>query len=554
MKAGESRSRLGWLNGSVLSVAVLGLVVIASLVTVLRNESAAKYPGKTVIRILHWQLETGYREAIDKAIREYERQNPSVHIIQMAVAGAVYDQFLNTNLVSGSAPDIAELGKGKFNSDEQYTVRFFLPLGTYIRMPNPYNRGTAMEHVPWQETFIDGMRGGYKWQLQDYYAIAPGLFQRRFFYNKKLYRAATGSDAPPKTFGELIDVGRKVRAWGAANHQYVVPVVNAENRYGSYNKEVLAPYQIPFTSNLDELVDTNMDGEISGIETYASYVRGEWSLKNPYLAAFYGMMRDMTALYEPGFLGMDRQTAMFRFTNEQALMFYTGSWDAASVAKQCEGRFDVGVLPFPVPAPHEKYGPYVRGPATESNSAGLSGFGVYKGSAHPEVAIDFLRLLTSQPHNGPIMEIASWPPIVIGSQTSDAMKPFIPNPTGYSSRLEIGLADSGNPMTVYFNEFARFLQGEATFAEFAAAYDAAVRDPDNGGDNVWALQYASQRQEARTQERLLSIQLVREMMDPQATDAPEKYRRNLVVQVRNNVGEDYRYRFEELRHKPIERL
>jgi ABC-type glycerol-3-phosphate transport system substrate-binding protein len=251
---------------------------------------------------------------------------------------------------------------------------------------------------------------------------------------------------------------------------------------------------------------------------------------------------------------MDRQTALFRFANEQALMFYTGSYDAKSIAKQCEGRFDVGVFQFPVPAPQEKYGAYVRGPATESNSAGWSGFGIYKGSPHPDVAIDFLRFFTSQPYNGPIMEIASWAPIVRGSRTSEQMRPFIPNPIGYSARLEMGLTDYGNPQAVYFNEFTRFLQGEESLDQLAAKYDAAVRDPSNGGDYIWAMEYANQRQQSRTQERLLSIQSLRAMLDPRATDAPEKYRRNLVVQVRNNVGEGHRYNFEQLRHKPIQRL
>jgi raffinose/stachyose/melibiose transport system substrate-binding protein len=547
----ESEPRAG---SSLAGPIVLGLAIVVSLVAVLRSDRAAEHPGKTVIRFLHWQLEAGFRDAIDVAIKDYERRNPNVEIIQMAISDRVYDQFLNTNLVSGTAPDVAELGKGKFNSADQYTVRFFLPLGEYIDKPNPYNKGTPLESVSWKDTFLDGMRGGYRWELQDYYAIAAGLFQRRFFYNKQLYRLVTGDDGPPRTFGQLMEVGQKTRAWGAAHGRYVVPVVNADNAISSYIKENLGPFQIPFTSNLDDLVDTDLDGETVGMDPYASYLRGEWNLKTPYLVAFYSLLRDMTTLYEPGYLGMDRQTAMFRFTNQQALMFYTGSWDATSIAKQCDGRFDIGVFQFPIPAPGEKYGEYVRGPATESNIVGFSGFGVYKGSAHPEVAIDFLRFLTSQAEDGPIMEIASWPPIVIGSPTSERMKPFIPNPVGYSSRLEIGLADTGNPSVVYFNELARFLQGEITLDQFSASYDAAMRDPDNGGDNVWAQEYANQRQQARTQERLLSIQSLRELMDPAATDAPEKYRRNLVVQMRNNVGEGSRYRFEQLRHKPIPRL
>jgi raffinose/stachyose/melibiose transport system substrate-binding protein len=539
---------------SLVGPALLALAVLVSLFTVFRNQRAAEKPGKIVIRFLHWQLETGYRNAIDKAIADYERIKPNVHVVQMAVSDRVYDQFINTSLVSGSAPDVAEMGKGKFADLDQYVVRFYLPLGTYIRQPNPYNRGTPLADVPWQDTFLDGMLGGYKWDLQDYYRVAPGLSVRRYFYNKTLYRAATGTDVPPQTFGELMATGQKVRAWAKEHGRSVVPIVNAENQWGPWNRDRLAVYQIPFTSNLDDVVDVDLDGEIGKWESCLTYLRGDWSMKEPHLAAFHGMMADLSSLYEPGFMGMDRQTAMYRFVNEQALAIFTGSWDSASIAKQSEGRFAVGVFEFPLPAPSEKYGAYVRGRATESNEVGWSGFGIFRGSPHPEVALDFLQFLTSQPHNGPIMELASWPTIVRGSPTSEAMKAFALNPEGFSARLEIALAEWGNPGTVYFNEFARFLQGEETLDQLAAAFDAAARDPVYGAERVWAEEYARKRQYSRTQERLLSVQWLRGMLDPHATDAPAKYRRNLSQQVRDNVGEQYRYRFEQLLHKPIQRL
>ncbi|HEY3593324.1 MAG TPA: hypothetical protein VGL13_05605, partial [Polyangiaceae bacterium] len=80
---------------------VLGLAIVVSVFVVARNERAAHHPGKTVLRFLHWQLEAGYRTAIDRAIQDYERLHPDVEIVQMAVSDIVYDQFLNTNLVSG---------------------------------------------------------------------------------------------------------------------------------------------------------------------------------------------------------------------------------------------------------------------------------------------------------------------------------------------------------------------------------------------------------------------------------------------------------------------
>ena len=547
--SGQSgRGALPRLNWSLVGLGLFALVMLGSVVQVLVNEREYTYPGKRVIRVMHWQLEAGYREAVQRAIDEYEALHPDVKVEQMPITETVYDQTLNTSLIGRNAPDLAELGKGKFGSDDQYTVRYFIPLSNVIRRPNPYNRGTEYEHTPWKETFIDGMRGGWRGALQDYYTVPVTLFNMRYFYNKRLYREVTGTDDPPRTFGELMEVGRRAREYARGLETTITPVVNCYKPEGT----VLDPLHIPFTSALERDVDVDLNGEMSAVESYAAYLDGTWGFDHPNVRAYFGCLADWTTLFEPGFMGMDRQTALFRFANERALILTTGSWDAQSIKKQCEGKFEVGVFRFPIPAPGERWGEYVRGPNTEATATGGGGFGVYRGSKHVDVAIDFLMFLTSKANNGRFMEIASWPPIVAGSRVGPEMRPFIPNPVGYSAKLNFEMTD--NVKTVFNGQMAAYLPGEVAYEQLAATYDRAVRDPGTGGDLVWAKQYDTDVRNARSQERLLAVQAMRALMDPAATDAQEKYDQTLLQQVRGNNGEGTRYRFEQVRKRPIPKM
>ena len=112
------------------------------------------------------------------------------------------------------------------------------------------------------------------------------------------------------------------------------------------------------------LVGTIMAVVFMGITAASILLANRFASSDLFVGAFFGIAKDMTTMYEEGFMGMDRQTALFRFAAGQALMLTTGSWDAQSIKKQCEGKFDVGVFAFPVPAAGEKWGDQVRGRAS----------------------------------------------------------------------------------------------------------------------------------------------------------------------------------------------
>ena len=130
---------------------ILALVFYAvSCIVVMRNNAAAELENTDisgdlkVITIAHWQLEDGFREGINYAIKEFEKlkaaQGQKVKVIQNAIPSRGFSQWYITQLISGNPADIIEL-----TMSPEIQSRYFLPLSTYISHPNPFNKGTPCE-------------------------------------------------------------------------------------------------------------------------------------------------------------------------------------------------------------------------------------------------------------------------------------------------------------------------------------------------------------------------------------------------------------------------
>lgn len=537
-----------WINANTLGLAVLLVAISVSVVRVMSIQKELFDPDKTIIRISHWQLELGYRDAMQSAIDEYERLHPGVEILQQPMTEIIYGQWLNIQLISGTAPDIAETGDARMSVEQQYILRFFLPLTELISKPNPYNRGTPLEKLPWRETFIDGMRGGYQPALADYFAAPTCMSTRRLFYNKDLLRKATGSDTPPQTFAELLVACDTIRDYGRRQgNTKMVPI--ACSRY--YLPEFLDRYLVPFTAGFEPELDTDMDGGISLRESYAAFCKGQVSMQTPAIKAYYECVKTLCDNFPEGYLSLGREMEAFLFVQGNAGMIASGSFDALSLFGQA--KFEVGVIDFPLPGKNERWGEHIAGRVNEAGITAGAAYGVYKFSKNKEIAIDFLQFLTSRKCNEVFNRKAEWLPVAIGAKTSDRMAPFMPNPRGFSSYVSFFY---GNYATIILEGARdRFLGGELDdYNEFAAKVEEALKNEKVGGDKAWAIEYDEKRRWCRNQERVLAVQATRMLMDSEATDAPSKYRQAFIQQLQANNGQEIRHRFEQVRKKPIPKI
>ena len=140
---------------------VIGLVFLWSVVSIATRRSEAAKPDIISVRIAHWQLEAGAREGLADAAAEYQKLHPNVRIIQEAIPESTYGQWMSTQLMGGTAPDIVQAGMVDAPLMTAFFTRYLLPLSSYVTRPNPYNAGngsgerSALSHVQgWNAAFI----------------------------------------------------------------------------------------------------------------------------------------------------------------------------------------------------------------------------------------------------------------------------------------------------------------------------------------------------------------------------------------------------------------
>lgn len=543
-----------FLNATTFGLTLLGCVLVLSMISVVHSErELTGRPGETVLRLCHWQLEDGFRDGLQAVIDDYQAvkkaQGVDVRIIQMPITEKVYSQWLNTQLISGSAPDLIEAGQSKLAYDDEPAIKYFQAMGGFINKPNPYNVGTDLEGVPWRDTARDGMQSGYRPKLVDYYSIPCSLIGTRTFVNLTLLKKITGSAEPPKTFGEWVAIGEKVASYAARTGEQMRAVTSSYQLAYFYGR-----YKVAFTAGLQSVLDANIDGLVTPVETYAGMLRGQVGFDTPQVKGYYEMMDTLGHMMGSDKSAVDRQQAQFMFVQGNAVFMGTGSWDAEGMRTEFNRKgWDLAVIDFPIPAKGERWGDLVAGRAADSGRGGGFPLAVFKSSRNQEMAVDFLQYITSQKANSRFNSIANWPPVTVGAEPSDLMRPFVPDPTGFTSFADfaIGAKVAGD----LSGQETKFFNGEITYDQMVSTMLASIKDPNGGGDRAWATEYDLLVRECRAQERVLGAQSARALLDhSSADDAKLKFQRALLQQVRKNNGNEGRKRFEDLRERPIPRI
>jgi len=375
---------------SLVPYLVLGLVFAWSCWHVATIRRAAVETDKVTLRIGHWMLQAGMRESFDLAITDYQKLHPEVSIEQIPVPIRSYAMWLRTRLVGETAPDITGLSA----VGEEIAGRYYLPLDSYLSQPNPYNAGTPLEGVPWRDTFVDGLEcvrnllGPVSGEL---YGVNLQINTLRLYFNRNLLRAVTGSDAPPATFAQLRDLGDQIAAYNARTGAKLIPIASC-GPYSRYLFNTLVPSQ---TQRFAVESSPSLNLAVSPQDTATAFLRGEWSYATPAFRNGLELMREVTSLMPPGFSQLERDDALFAYLQQQAVMFYAGSWDYGVLVR--DGPFPTGVTSLPLPDRDDpKYGRFVLGPISEAAGSPEAILGITRTSRHPEVALDFLRFLSSR--------------------------------------------------------------------------------------------------------------------------------------------------------------
>ncbi|NCA82713.1 MAG: carbohydrate ABC transporter substrate-binding protein, partial [Opitutae bacterium] len=286
-------------------------------------------PGSIVIRLGHWQLEASVREGLDEMARLYRETHPNVIIIQDAIPEGTYGQWVSTQLMGGTAPDIMQVGAMlPDNIWLSYYNRYFAPLTRYVNTPNPHNAGTDIADMPLRQTFKDGMKTAYVTEMQEYMSIPLSLFGVRIFYNKDLLKKITGRDVAPLDYRDFLAVCQKIRdTTNPVSGQAYIPIAGSAYHFGHWDGMMFSPV----TYGAFRRADFNRDGTVGNDETFVGFKTGLLDFHYAPYACWFKMIREVTDFFQTGYTGLGRDEAVFLFAQQRAVFMTTGTWDARSL-------------------------------------------------------------------------------------------------------------------------------------------------------------------------------------------------------------------------------
>ncbi len=413
---------------------ILGAFIWACVTIAIRSDKIGE-PGKIVIRIGHWQLESGVRDGINVLAREYEKLHPNVRIVQDAIPESTWKQWVSTQLMGGTAPDLLEIGNMESNLITTFYLRYFLPLTTYVGKPNPYNKGTDLEGVPLINTFKDGMRRSYIEETQEFMNICLSMVGVRLFYNKDLLKKLTGLEKPPTGYREFLEVCRKIRGQNDALGRPYTPISGSGWHYARWEGAVFRPITYPVLRK----IDFNKDGRFAKEEMFYGLATGRIRFDNPAYHAFFDMVHEVSDFFPGGYTGLNRDEAIFPFAQQRAVFIPAGVYEIVGLQQQTAGKFQVGIAPFPQPdASDPKMGRVFEAVPYENQEGGFP-VGITRTSKHPEVALDFLLFLVSQKGNEDLNRHFGWIPVVEGSAMLPEVAAFEPVLEGVYHALDASL-------------------------------------------------------------------------------------------------------------------
>lgn len=399
MKKGRAR-RIG--------IGLLLLAYVFAMYWVFTRSTPVVSNRPVTIRIAHWQIEKGPPDGVDAIIRRYEQINPRVKVEQVLVPERVYRQWVRSNLTGGTGADLIEYGVW-LDGLTDIPARYFEPITDEMLRPNPYNKGTALENVPWVQTFTDGL------VQQRLNAPDPGQFyaatlcevSERLFCNRDLLRTITGSDRPPKTFAELRVLFQQVAAYAARTGKPIYAMAGARDN-ASWLMQLMMGGAMMKNSQRN---DRHGVLAIYAWDELGLYLEGRWSYRDPEARAGLQLMREVSLSMKPGFVQSLRDAATQEFLRGDAVFIFAGTWDGTSLRSLA--TFPIEILRFPQPTKDDPVlGPVYYGPFADGGGGTAMEFYLNKQSAHPKEAIDFMHYMTSVEGNQLFTDHSGWLPSI----------------------------------------------------------------------------------------------------------------------------------------------
>lgn len=295
-----------------------------------------------------WSWRQEDRAQYEKFIDTFEAENPGITVKLETFEAANYNTILSTALAGGTGPDILMV-RAYGGMETLSNAGYLMPLdSTKIPALADFNPAALTAETQRSDNTI--------------YAV-PFASQTQFvIYNKALF-AANGI-TEPQTWDEFLAASKKLKDAG------VIPFANGTA-----------------TAWQNETIVGALVSSIMGKGFYEDLMAGKANFTDPRYVDALTKLKDITAYFPDGFIGLDYPSAQQLFASGMAAMFAGGSYEIATFKGQNKD-LDLGVFAAPgIKADDEKLvALYFDG-----------GYAANAKTPNAEAALKFLNYLASKP-------------------------------------------------------------------------------------------------------------------------------------------------------------
>ena len=318
-------------------------------------------PGQVKsITIWHWMSDR--ESAFTELAKQYETETGIRVNFELYAPSDVYAQKVRAAAQTNTLPDIFGI------LGEKRDFASFVKSGYVYDLTEEMDR----DNGAWKNKLFAKAFGVNEFEQGNSFEIKPGIYgvpidvtNIQMLYNKDLLQRA-GVDTLPKTWKDLVDVNRKLKAKGTQG------LVSGWGEIW-----------------MIDCLASNYAFNIMGKDKVLDTIRGKVPYTDPDWIRVFDLFREMRdeGMLASGIVTMVNKTAEQLFANNRAAFAFNGSW-CVNVYKSMNPDLNYGVM-LP-PQASDKY------PMSIWGGAGSS-FMVNNESKKAQLAVDFLKWITDTP-------------------------------------------------------------------------------------------------------------------------------------------------------------
>ena len=396
--------------------------------------------GGQTIRIMTWhgpdsntQYYAGYKQIAD----DYTAAHPEVtfEFVYQPLDG--YKELLDTQFVSGSAPEIIQM--------QPWMIGEYANKGTLYNLNNAFNGASPYAtSARWIDSFAGGEESFAGMRSSNKYGgifFVPNDSNAKlsigvpFFYNKDLFaQAGLDPEKAPQNWEEFRTVMQTLK------ENEIIPIAADNGRWVGWSLGQIG-YQFG-EQYVNQFYDEKFNAGNRGVEFYWDKVY--LALANGQLtnAEYYDDMlnlwQDYAQYWQDGWAGTAEADAPNLFMTGQAAMLQAGFWDFQGYADLIGDKFAWGIFPIPVitdaTSPHA-IGKY-NAPTNQQDYGFTVNGTVAENGTMEKAVIDFLQYLSSVEAQTKYVRIAKSFSPVEGVPVPAEIQGFV-NPTEKATASEV---------------------------------------------------------------------------------------------------------------------